>query len=208
MQLRDVLATELLSLRNASPRSDVATVLAPFEHLDAGSELAIWDAVSAQVLELCRAQSAGVSIFADARYDELTWVSTTGTLADFRQRRFPQRHSLCGVVFELRSTQLFVEPHRYFQWIAQAGVTIDEGLVVPLVSGERLYGTIWAMTHEPVHHFTAADEAMLAMLGDAATQYLAQHRAKAAEVAARAGSRPSRADVVSVLPGVAGLAGP
>ena len=180
MLLRDVLATELLTYRGVAPRRDVSTVLAPFERLTNAPELAVWDAVSAQALRLCHAQSAGVSIFADPRYHELTWVSACGELAEYKSRRFPQRHSLCGVVFESRAAQLFVEPHRYFQWIAQAGVTIDEGLVVPLVSGERMYGTLWAMTHEPVHSFDAADEATLIMLGEAATEYLARHRPNSA----------------------------
>jgi uncharacterized membrane protein YjjP (DUF1212 family) len=73
------------------------------------------------------------------------------------------------VSLERRSSQLFVKPHLYFQWIAQAGVTISEGLVVPLFDGPEIYGTIWAMFHISQRHFSGTDAIILEMLGQAAT---------------------------------------
>lgn len=201
MLLSDILATEQLALRPSAGRPDVATVLAPFSGSGPTNPFDIWDAVSNQALRLCHAHSAGVSIFADARYDELTWVSTAGALAQYRLRRFPQRHSLCGVVFGLKATQLFVAPHRHFQWMEQAGVIADECLIVPLVTTDGMYGTVWVVTHEPAHQFTAADADVLALLGAAATRHIARHhRPGPDDPYAQATGRPARLSTAGDAP--------
>ena len=175
MLLEEVLATERLAVLDPNRPVDKQALLAPFAQLQSSTESEVWDAVTEQVRALCGAESAGISIFADRRYDELTWVSVVGELAPYATRRFPRRHSLCGVSLERRSAQLFVKPHLYFQWIAQAGVTISEGLVAPLFSGDDIYGTIWAMFHTPHRHFSGTDALILTTLGEAATTLNAAH---------------------------------
>lgn len=171
MQLKNVLATELLNVRVAERQQvvDQTQVTAALGTLDGHDMSALWDAVTTRALLWCHAQSAGVSIFADPRYDELTWTSVAGHLEQFATRRYPRRHSLCGVCLDKRATQLFIRPHLYFQWIAQAGVRISEALVVPLWSGDAIYGTVWVMAHDEGRRFTADDARILTMLGNTAT---------------------------------------
>ncbi|HEX8612088.1 MAG TPA: hypothetical protein VF800_12445 [Telluria sp.] len=114
----------------------------------------------------CSAQSAGVSIFDNNDLDELTWGAAVGALAPYEGRRFPRSNSPCGLCFAYRSTQLFVQPHRYFAWMAQNNVHISEALVTPLIGQfGAFYGTIWVMSHDDTDiHFNLDDAHTLADL--------------------------------------------
>ena len=97
----------------------------------------------------CSADSAGISLFDKRAHDELRWAVVAGDLAGFESRRFPLRHSLCGVCFDRRSAQLFKRPHLYFQWMALNDIFIESGLVYPVVDVSGAFiGTIWVMTNE------------------------------------------------------------
>ena len=169
MLLTDIIATEQLPARDPGVQLDAESICAPLTTLHARDPKLVWDAVTEQMCSLCDAESAGVSIFADFRHDELTWFSTAGKAAPFQGRRYPRRHSMCGVAFARGQTELFLRPHLYFQWMAQAGMTIREGLVVPLLSGGEIYGATWLMTHRRKKEFTLQDARVLELLGQAAT---------------------------------------
>lgn len=167
MLLKDVLATNLLlvrPVREVNTEAD-AQIAAALLAAKPQGRMAVWTEVSRLAKLLCKAQSAGVSIFANGQCDELTWMAVSGTLQLFASRRFPRRHSLCGVCFEHAAPQLFINPHLYFEWIAQAGITISEGLVAPLANEESIYGTVWLMTRDDQRYFDAEDARLLGLLG-------------------------------------------
>jgi hypothetical protein len=158
MRLADVLATPVLAERDRR-RLAIAgdeSFDIPVRQDDKRSPIGL---IVADVMAVCDAQSAGVSVFRRSVPDELTWIFAIGRLAEFQGRRFPLRHSICGVCFDYGSTQLFARPHRYFRWMEQAGISISETLVTPLVSVDgSLYGTIWTMCHSgPSRGFDIAD---------------------------------------------------
>jgi hypothetical protein len=147
MRLSDVLATPVLAEReHGHPAiSGDASFDTAVRQDDKRSPIGL---IVADAMAVCGAQSAGISVFRRSVPDELTWIFAIGTLAEFQGRRFPLRHSICGVCFDYGSTQLFARPHRYFRWMAQAGISITETLVTPLTSVDgSLYGTIWTMYH-------------------------------------------------------------
>ena len=117
-----------------------------------------------QAAQLCSADSAGISIFENPHYDELTWTAVTGPLRQFEGRRFPRRNSMCGVCLEHRKAQLFIYPHRHFRWMAEAGIKIETALVVPIVQRQHIPGTIWIMQHDIAPRFNAGDAQMLMTL--------------------------------------------
>lgn len=172
MPLSDVLATSLLAIRRGDQIQRAAAIEASALLHSSSRSNFISDCrlLTTEALRLCLAESAGISIFDKSGKDELTWVSIAGTLSEFEGRRFPRRHSLCGVSVDTKAIELFVEPHRYFQWMQAAGITIEEALVCPLCSAEGdMYGTIWVMTHyDLATRFEQPDARILIQLAAAA----------------------------------------
>ena len=144
-QLADVLATDLLGKR--IPTS--FAVLPPGRASNTGSDRDSITSLCERVLALSKADTVGISLFNHPVYDELTWSTVVGAASSFQGRRYPLRHSMCGVCFEWNSCQLFLEAQRYFQWLHLAGLRIAEGLVYPLRTPDELfYGTIWILAHD------------------------------------------------------------
>lgn len=130
MRLSDVLATPLLAERGKREGSETwDTREGPVgHHRDRRSAIGL---ITLDSMARTGAQSAGISIFRTSVQDVLAWIIALGKLAEFQGYRFPLRHSLCGVRFDRSATQLVMEPHLYFQWIAQAGISISEALLRP-----------------------------------------------------------------------------
>jgi hypothetical protein len=167
MSLSEIIATDQLHSRPcrhaATPPADSVARVVPQDGVSLREALR---ARCEEALRRCAAQSAGISIFDSDDLDELTWAATVGVLAPYEGRRFPRSDSPCGLCFSYRNTQLFLQPHRYFQWMAQNGVMINEALVAPLIGQfGAFYGTIWVMSHDdPDIHFNLDDAAVLADL--------------------------------------------
>ncbi|MES2322284.1 MAG: GAF domain-containing protein [Pseudomonadota bacterium] len=175
LPLKEVLATGQLALR---PRleKDPALLADASQALAAARPLghdALLATLAAHARLLCGAHSAGVSMFASHKCDDLSWASVSGILAPFEGRRFPLRHSMCGVCMEQRAPQLFLCPHSYFSRMALNGIALRESLVVPLGdAGNAIYGTLWLAAHDASASFSLADRDVLLALGAYATAAL------------------------------------
>jgi hypothetical protein len=176
MQLTDVLGTKQLVDRGSSKPHDPGPLLASLDQILAAKGNERFAGVSESLLNLFEAESAGVSIFTSPRHDELTWVAAAGKLAEFRTRRFPRRHSVCGTCLTLGTAQFFVKPHLYFRWLGQAGVHVREWLVAPLRSDEKSFGTIWVALHKGPRRFTSGDADALTDVGNRAAEILRSSR--------------------------------
>ena len=165
IHLRDVLATEDLA---EAARSTIASAVTRDDAFLRFPDDATLHHIVAVARTACSADSAGISLFDNRARDELRWAVVEGDLAGFESRRFPLRHSLCGVCFDRRSTQLFKRPHRYFQWMALNDIFIELGLVHPVVDISGAFiGTIWVMTNEDSStQFSTDAVATLAVLAE------------------------------------------
>ncbi|WP_141753158.1 MULTISPECIES: hypothetical protein [unclassified Duganella] len=174
MPLSEVLATKLLATRRGrrDDRSRAVEASAAAHSLTELNFPLACRTLAKDALRLCGAESAGMTVFDMDDSDELIWISVAGTLHDFERRRFPRHHSPCGVSFDTRAIQLFIEPHRYFEWMRVAGITINEALVCPLFNASgNLYGTIWVMSHRDIGiHFEQLDARILMQLATAAAE--------------------------------------
>ncbi len=166
-----VLATDELHARGGAINpAAIELAKAALVKAMAGGRARILDVLTEHALSICSAQSAGVSIFNSKECDELTWEKVQGELSNCTGRRFPLRHSMCGICLERREPQLFRQPHALFEWMGLNGIWADEALVVPLCGvGNDVYGTVWVFSHDDTAKFNEGHAQMLMQLGIQAT---------------------------------------
>ncbi|HEY0061335.1 MAG TPA: GAF domain-containing protein [Telluria sp.] len=158
--LSDVLVNTVLKERKPCPFQQGQSNPPPSHLFRAkrGGRDAILSALTMEAKELTGAHAAGVSLFTSRDCEELRWEATQGSLIEYSGRRFPVRHSMCGVCLEHREAQLFFQPQRYFKWMLQNGVQLAEVLIVPLASSRNaVYGTLWVAGKDLTVNFDQAD---------------------------------------------------
>lgn len=136
------------------------------------------------VVELCGADSAGVSL-SDEAMGEATgtpafhWVAVAGVWADKRGGTMPIDASPCGVVMERNQALLFAHPERHFP-AAHVHPLIAEILLVPFHLGGRPVGTLWAAAHDEERKFDREDVRLLLSLSQSAAVIVQTTRSLAA----------------------------
>ncbi len=137
-------------------------------------------------LELCRADSAGVSI---EEGDIFRWRATAGAYAGYKGGTMPRDFSPCGVVIDRNSCQLMSTPVRYFPYISDLCAPVEEVLLVPFYQNQVPIGTLWIVAHTSERHFDSEDARLvesLARFAGAAVQTLDRiEQSKQAEFAQR-----------------------
>jgi two-component sensor histidine kinase len=99
-----------------------------------------------QALEICEADSAGISVLEG---DHFRWLGLAGRLAVFEGATTPRNFSPCGICIDSRGAILMELPERIYGWIADANITVPEVLLVPLVvKGDTPIGTLWIVARE------------------------------------------------------------
>ncbi|AUX45132.1 uncharacterized protein SOCE26_066130 [Sorangium cellulosum] len=130
-------------------------------------------------LELCRADSAGVSLLEEEDGHEVfRWHAVTGAFAPNNGGTMPRNASPCSIVLERSATLLFAHPARQFPSSPPVEPEIVEALTAPFHDGERPVGTVWALSHSDERKFDAEDARLLSSL--------TQFAATAAQALARA----------------------
>lgn len=160
------------------------------------------------VLELCHADSAGISILEPGGENGMfRWHAAAGRFAPNRHGTMP-KESPCGTVIARDSVLLFNEPERFFPALRGVEPRIFETLLAPCrVDGEPV-GTLWAVKHTPEGRFDAEDARLLqsiALFASAGHQMtlaleearagreeLEQRRLASAETTKAAGTREAR----------------
>lgn len=114
------------------------------------------------VMELCHAESAGISILEPGgTRDVLRWHAVAGEFAPHLHGVMPREASPCGTVMERNCVLLFHEAERFFPALRGVGPRIYENLLAPWhVQGEAV-GTLWAISHTPDGRFDAEDARVL-----------------------------------------------
>jgi two-component sensor histidine kinase len=114
-----------------------------------------------QALEICDADSGGISVLEG---DVFRWLGLAGQLAAFEGATTPRNFSPCGVCIDSRCAILMERPERVYGWIADAGITVPEVLLVPLlVKGGTPIGTLWIVAREG-QHFNGGHERVMSEL--------------------------------------------
>jgi signal transduction histidine kinase len=122
-------------------------------------------------LELCRAQSAGISLLEDDR-KRFRWRAIAGQWASHLGGGTPRDFGPCGTVLDRNIALLFSHPERHFTYLAPVTPCIEEGLLIPFHVGGEAVGTIWVIAHDERRKFDAEDMRVMKSLGEfAVTAY-------------------------------------
>jgi len=128
-------------------------------------------------VELCGADSAGISIEKEDRTDEnfYHWVATAGQYSGFMDAILPRYPSACGVCLERGRPQLFHVGQRFFDLMGIEAPLVTDGILLPWeVDGTR--GTIFVMAHGRAEAFDKGDCTMMQLLADFAAMGVRHQR--------------------------------
>ena len=167
--LESVICTRELSRRPArQPDPDAVTsALIRLGQTMADSPERVLQQLVDTALELCRAQSAGLSLLEDDNGRKIfRWHGVAGEYAPYRWGTTPREFSPCGTVLDTDQMQLMSELDRHFTYFSAVQPRISEALLVPFhVDGEAV-GTIWVISHDPTRQFDAEDARVMSTLSE------------------------------------------
>lgn len=162
--LEGVIATRELERRK--PRvCDSSAEAQAFDHLKialAGSPRAVLQKLSEVMLDLCHAQSAGVSILEESDGRRVfRWHAVAGAWRNLLWNTLPREFSPCGTVLDRQTTLLMIDPEVFFTPLANISPRVTEALLVPFSMEGKIVGTVWVVAHDPTRHFDREDRRII-----------------------------------------------
>lgn len=150
-------------------------------------------------VELCGADSAGISVVQENSTDEdyYHWVATAGEYSGFLHAKLPRYPSACGVTLERARPQIFRVSQRFFDLMGIQAPTVTDGLLLPW-QVEETRGTIWIMAHGRLEAFDTEDCNVMQVLANfAATGVRLQQQQKILLEQARAAGETAMAKSIA-----------
>jgi signal transduction histidine kinase len=178
--LEDVLITDELSIRPtraANLKAEVEALHDLVRIMVTSPNKVVIDTLLEHAIELCGADTAGLSLLETTGEGELRWTNLAGALkarvGGFTSRDF----SPCGVCLDRKAPQLLEYPARCFQYLNDVDIPIVEALVIPVVplGGDPL-GTIWILSHRERNHFDSEDVRIMTSLAEFMSSALLKER--------------------------------
>lgn len=97
-------------------------------------------------------ETAGISIYEAEPVPIFRWHHLRGELARFNNATTPRHHSPCGVTLDRTRPVLMQYVERVYEWVAAAGISLPEVLLVPIFIGSKEpVGTLWISSNQPGH---------------------------------------------------------
>ena len=172
VSLESVITTAELSRRPARPPDHEAEnrALVALARALESSPRGILQKLVDVTLELCKADSAGVSIVeVENGRDIFRWHAIAGLYAPHVMGTTPRNFSPCGTVLDRNTTMLFSLPGRHFSYFEPVTPPIVEALLVPFSVDGELAGTLWVMANDERRKFDAEDARLMGSLGSIAS---------------------------------------
>jgi PAS domain S-box-containing protein len=130
----------------------------------ANSPRTILQTLADKVLEVLRADSAGLSLLTKD-HRRFYWAAIAGAWRPHIGGGTPRDFGPCGDVLDRNIPMLFTHWERRYPYLCTATPLADEGLLIPLHVNGRAVGTIWAITHNNRRKFDAEDLRLLESMG-------------------------------------------
>ena len=165
--LEDVIATGLLDERIPRVRKPAAQAraISELKRVLAGSPRAVLQKLVEVALELCQAQSAGISLLEESGGRRFfRWHAVAGEWSGLLWSTLPREFSPCGTVLDREETLLMLDPQRYFTQLLQLPPRMTEVLLLPFAVRGRTVGTIWVVAHDEARRFDRKDRRVVAEL--------------------------------------------
>ncbi|WP_341528090.1 ATP-binding protein [Nostoc sp. UHCC 0302] len=165
-------------------------------------------------VDLCRADSAGVSLLETAPNGESAFrrVAIAGALKFLEQSTTPGNFSPCSTTVQSGQPQLYAHPERYFTYLHHPQFPIVEGLLIPLFINNQPLGTLWILSHNEARQFDAEDQRVISNLAGftaSALQSIHLHQtaleARSHEQATRAALHHSQTQFEALVANVPGM---
>jgi hypothetical protein len=117
-----------------------------------------WQRLAETALQLCRADTAGVSLLATESGEEVFRVeAVAGLLSVSIPGTIPRDATPCGVAIDRSGTQLVRLPERFFSSL-KFERPIAEALIIPFDVQGKPAGTVWVVAHDDSCKFDREDE--------------------------------------------------
>lgn len=170
--IEEVLKTEELAHRPARPpdfEAENRALLALAREMAANPDKLLQKLVET-VLELCHADSAGISIYVPGEgRGSFRCDAVAGRFAQNVGGSMPWDLRPYATVIDRDAVLLFDRPARHFVALADVQPPIVENLLVPFHVGGKPVGTLWAVGHTPDRRFDAEDARLLTSLSQFAS---------------------------------------
>jgi len=167
--LQAVIITDELSKRAARQANHAAlnSALVSLAQTMANSPERILQHLVETALELCQAQSAGISLLEEEDGRPIfRWHGVAGQYAPHLWGTTPRDFSPCGTVLDTDSVQLMSRLDRHFSYFADVTPRIEEALLIPFHVGGKAVGTIWVIAHDESRAFDNEDAETMRALGE------------------------------------------
>ena len=175
--LESVIATAELARRPArKPGHEAVTAaLIVLAQTMANAPEHILQKLSETALDLCHAQSSGISLLEEENGKKIfRWHGVAGAYASHLWKTTPREFSPCGTVLDTDRVQLMSRLDRYFSYFADIEPRIAEALLVPFHVDGKAVGAIWVISHDDQgRNFDAEDARVMNTLGEFAAAYKA-----------------------------------
>jgi hypothetical protein len=135
-------------------------------------------------IELCDADTAGISLLETDEEDVFRWEALSGVFAPFRSGTMPRNASPCGICVDQDTFQLMHLPDRCFPAL-RTEPRFVEALLIPFHVSGRPIGTIWIVSHQTDKRFDREDERIISSLAHFASAGWQFWKASDAAAAAR-----------------------
>jgi len=162
--LESVISTIELAWRTSRPPDHEAEnrALVALAQEIAGSPEGILQQLVERTLELCKADSAGISIAEEENGQQIFRShAIAGRHASRRLGTMPRHFSPCGTVIDRNALMLFSHPGRHFAYLKDVSPPIVETLLCPFSIDGELIGTIWVMANDDQRKFESEDARVL-----------------------------------------------
>ena len=164
--LASIVCTAELQRRPPHPPDHAAesrVMVALMECLSQSPERVL-ETLAGAALELCQAQSSGISLLAPDG-DSFFWPAVCGQWSAHVGGGTPRAFGPCGTVLDRDAAVLFSHPERHFSYLDTVTPGIEEALLLPFHVGGKAVGTIWVIAHDASRRFDLEDLRVMTALG-------------------------------------------
>ena len=138
------------------------------------------------LLDVLRADSAGLSLLAPEDESRLWWSAIAGAWKPHVDGGTPRDFGPCGDVLDRDAPLLFCHPERRYRYLLSARPWAVEMLAIPLHVSGKAVGTLWVMAHDERRRFDAEDLRQMESVGQFAAAACAAVRRDSSDDARRA----------------------